>query len=73
MAIGDIYLLLISPFATMFSHADLVDVVMSLTLSITHNWYCNTINTCITIFLLINAPGAMQNIDWEPLFCTKFA
>ena len=24
------------------------------------------------IFLLINAPGAMQNIDREPLVCTQF-
>ena len=27
----------------------------------------------ITVFLLINAPGAMQNIDREHLFCTQFA
>ena len=26
-----------------------------------------------TVFLLINTPGAMQNIDREPLFCTQFA
>ena len=26
-----------------------------------------------TVFLLINAPTAMQNIDMEPLFCTQFA
>ena len=26
-----------------------------------------------TVFLLINAPGAMQNIDREPLFRTKLA
>ena len=25
-----------------------------------------------TVFLLINAPGAMRNIDREPLFCTEF-
>ena len=25
-----------------------------------------------TVFLLINAPGAMQNIDREPLLCTQF-
>ena len=31
------------------------------------------INQEPTIFLLINAPGAMQNIDREPLFCTQFA
>ena len=26
-----------------------------------------------TVFLLINAPGAMQSIDKEPLFCIQFA
>ena len=26
-----------------------------------------------TVFLLINAPAAMQNIGREPLFCTQFA
>ena len=26
-----------------------------------------------TVFLLINAPRAMQSIDREPLFCTQFA
>ena len=26
-----------------------------------------------TLFLLLNASGAMQNIDREPLFCTQFA
>ena len=26
-----------------------------------------------TVFLLINAPGAMQSIDREPLFYTQFA
>ena len=26
-----------------------------------------------TVFLLINSPGAIQNIDREPLFCTLFA
>ena len=26
-----------------------------------------------TIFLLMNAPQAMQNIDREPLFCNQFA
>ena len=25
-----------------------------------------------TVFLLINAPGAVQSIDREPLFCTQF-
>ena len=30
------------------------------------------INT-LTVFLLINAPRAMQNRDREPLFCTQFA
>ena len=27
----------------------------------------------ITVFLLINTPGATQNIDFEPLFCIQFA
>ena len=25
------------------------------------------------VFFLMNTPGAMQNIDWEPSFCTQFA
>ena len=30
--------------------------------------FCATLG----IFFLINAPGAMQNIDREPLFCSQF-
>ena len=31
-----------------------------------------SVNFLLTVFLLINAPGAMLNIDREPLFCTQF-
>ena len=27
----------------------------------------------VTVFLLIKAPTAIQNIDREPIFCTEFA
>ena len=32
---------------------------------------CTEKKSTYTVFLLINAPGAMQNMDTEPLFCTR--
>ena len=33
----------------------------------------NLVKLLYTVFLLINAPRAMQNMDREPLRCTQFA
>ena len=38
-----------------------------------HESQVNVVRICHTVFLLINAPRAMQNLDREPLFCTQFA